>query len=86
MSPFKLSDVKDHLHPPFPTKTHLGPPESQPDATGFSAAEPDAKNADASVFDWDFVVEHSSSGPAVTPAYPVAIRPQAASDSKRAQA
>ncbi len=45
MSPFKRSDVKNHLHSPFLTKPHLGQPESQPDATGYSAGEPDAMRA-----------------------------------------
>ena len=40
MSPTKLSDVKNHLPPPFLTEIHLCQPESQPDATGCSVAEP----------------------------------------------
>jgi hypothetical protein len=86
MSVIKRNDVQSHLRSPFLAKTEVRRPESQPDATGFSGAEPDAKNADPSVFDRDFVAEHSSSGSAASPSHPVAVRPQAVSDSKRAQA
>jgi len=88
MSNIRQSDVKNHLSPRFRTKIHLCEPASQPDATGFSGTEPEATNAEPSIFAKDFVVDHSLSGVAVTPVLPVAVsvRPEAASDSKRAQA
>ncbi len=87
MSPIKRSDVKNHLHRPFLTKTQFGQTESQPDATGFSAAEPGTIKANSSSFAQDFVAEHSSSGTALAQGNPLigSIGPQAPAASKSVQ-